>query len=349
MASSTLALAPVRPRGVWTRWLGAVTLGETLGFAVPALVGAGAYAAGAPDAAVVPLATAAGAGEGAILGYAQSRVLRRELTGFDARDWIVATSWAAVLAWALGMSLGVYGGSLPTGVRIGAAVLVGIVVLLAVGCAQWLVLRRYVAGAWLWIPANAAAWLLGVGAVFVGTAFVDEGDAAALVAAVSVASGLAMAVVVAAVTGLALLRLLRPAPSGRPRPLRFLNGVVNPFVRAILRSPAHRPASSSLLLLTYTGRRTHRRRSLPVMYARDGDRLVVVAGQPERKQWWRNLRGGAPVEVRVRGRRRQGRARIATEPHELAAALALYRERFPRAATSLDASTRPVVVLIDLT
>lgn len=120
------------------------------------------------------------------------------------------------------------------------------------------------------------------------------------------------------------------------KPMRFMNRFVNPFVRLLLRSPLHPLVSSSLVLLTYTGRRTGRRYSLPVMYARDGERLVLVASQPERKRWWRNLRGGAPVEVRVRGRDRRGEARVVLERPEIEQGLARYLARFPRAAKALQ-------------
>ena len=118
--------------------------------------------------------------------------------------------------------------------------------------------------------------------------------------------------------------------------MRFLNWFVNPFVRLLLRSPFHHLLSSSLIVLSYTGRRTGRRRSLPVMYARDGERLIVIAGQPERKRWWRNLRDGAPVEVRVRGRDRQGQGRLVLELQEAEQGLSLYLTRFPRTAKSLQ-------------
>jgi hypothetical protein len=186
-------------------------VGETLGFAVPGAVGALAFALGAPDAASVPLAVAAGAGEGTILGFAQSRVLRRELPGFVPHDWVAATAAAAMLAWAVGMSLGVYAGSLPTALLVAGLIVAPLVLLGSIGVAQWAVLRRYVAGAWRWIPANALAWLLGLVVPFAGMSLVDEGDPAGLVLAVGIASGLGMGLVVAAVTGRALVRLL-----GRP-------------------------------------------------------------------------------------------------------------------------------------
>lgn len=321
---------------LWARWAVATVAGETLGFGVPAAIGALAYGLNVPESGSVPLAVAAGAGEGAILGLAQSRVLRREIDRFRPRDWIAATAAAAALGWAVGMPLGVYGRLLPTAVLI-AGVIVGTIVLLtAVGGAQWLVLRRHVTSAGLWIPANALAWLLGLIVPFAGMSLVDGGHPAALILAVGIASGLGMGFVVAAVTGLALVCLLRPAPAGRPRPMRFFNRFVNPLVRALRRSPLHPLLSSSVAVVSYAGRRTGRRRSLPVMYVRDGDSLVVFAGHPERKRWWRNLRSAAPVDVHLRGRDYQGQGCLVTERGEIERGLALYLGRFPRAAKSLD-------------
>jgi hypothetical protein len=213
--------APVtRTRGLWSRWFAATLAGETAGFAVPALVGAAAFGAGVSDALSLPLAVAAGAAEGAILGFAQSSVLRRELAGFDRRDWVAATAGAAAVAWAIGMSLGVYGSALPPVALAVAGVAGGAAILVSIGAAQALVLRRHLPRARRWVTANAAAWLAGLPVPFAVMTLVDEESAPAAVAAAGLAGGLGMAAVVAAVTGLALVRLLaRPSPS--PVPLQL--------------------------------------------------------------------------------------------------------------------------------
>jgi hypothetical protein len=36
--------------------------------------------------------------------------------------------------------------------------------------------------------------------------------------------------------------------------------------------------------------------------------VTIGVGWPERKRWWRNLRGGAPVRVRLRGNIRSAHA-----------------------------------------
>jgi hypothetical protein len=83
----------------------------------------------------------------------------------------------------------------------------------------------------------------------------------------------------------------------------------NRVVRQLLRSPLHAPFSGRLVLITVTGRRSGREHTLPVAYKQDGERLAIPVMWPERKLWWRNLRDGAPVRLRLRGQERTGQAR----------------------------------------
>ena len=50
----------------------------------------------------------------------------------------------------------------------------------------------------------------------------------------------------------------------------------NGLVLALLRSPAHRLLSGMAIELRYTGRRSGRQFTLPVQYAREGNRLLVA-------------------------------------------------------------------------
>jgi deazaflavin-dependent oxidoreductase (nitroreductase family) len=57
-----------------------------------------------------------------------------------------------------------------------------------------------------------------------------------------------------------------------------------------------------LLLLTTTGRRTGERRTTPMMFHRDGDRLLLIAsnmGAPRHPDWYRNLIADPHVTVEV--------------------------------------------------
>jgi deazaflavin-dependent oxidoreductase (nitroreductase family) len=57
-----------------------------------------------------------------------------------------------------------------------------------------------------------------------------------------------------------------------------------------------------LVLLTTTGRRTGERRTTPIMFHRDGDRVLVIAsgaGAPRHPEWYLNLVAHPEVTVEV--------------------------------------------------
>jgi deazaflavin-dependent oxidoreductase (nitroreductase family) len=121
-----------------------------------------------------------------------------------------------------------------------------------------------------------------------------------------------------------------------------LQRVGNLFVIGLLRSPLHRLASGSLLLITYRGRRSGRCFTIPVMYAEREGTLTIFVGHSERKRWWQNLRVGAEVEVRLRGRRLRGRARVVGD----SAAVETYLDRYPRARRAIEAAPSPTFVRV---
>ncbi|GAA0262328.1 hypothetical protein GCM10010492_74250 [Saccharothrix mutabilis subsp. mutabilis] len=187
------------------RWFWWVTAGEAVGFAVPAVVGA---LSTAPVALVL-----AGCVEGAVLGAAQAHVLRRVVRGFDARAWVVATVLGAGFTWSVAMTavaLGERAARWPLPLLVAVAVVAGLPALVAIGFTQWLVLRRSVPRSAGWIWANGLAWAaaLTVFAAFT-TPLWRPGQATATVVLVGAAGGVLMAATMAAVTGLALRRLVK--------------------------------------------------------------------------------------------------------------------------------------------
>ena len=85
------------------------------------------------------------------------------------------------------------------------------------------------------------------------------------------------------------------------------------------------------------------------MYAESGRYLVVCAGRPREKRWSRNLRGGAPVELVLRGDHLPERADVASKDDASDAdALALYAAKFPEAGAHLQAGEEAVLVHIEL-
>lgn len=194
------------------RWFVAVTAGETLGFAAPAVAGAltvdsapGMIAAALLIAAVV---------EGGVLAFFQSRVLRWWLPEFPVRDWIVATTAGAVVAWTVGLAPVLYGdrlGNWPAVVQIPAVAAGALVIVFAIGVAQWYVLRRWSERAVLWIWGNAVGWIAGLAAfTTVTTPLWRTGQSTMVTAVIGALGGVVMAAVVAVTTGIFLVRILVP-------------------------------------------------------------------------------------------------------------------------------------------
>lgn len=71
------------------------------------------------------------------------------------------------------------------------------------------------------------------------------------------------------------------------------------FMTWMLRSPFH-IFMSGILLITVTGRKTGRLISTPVNYVRDGETLLMTSKVD--RTWWKNLRGGAKVALRLNGK-----------------------------------------------
>lgn len=90
---------------------------------------------------------------------------------------------------------------------------------------------------------------------------------------------------------------------------------VNPVARWLLRSRFHGPVSKQLLVLRYRGRRSGRTYELPVGYHDiDGDCCLLT-----NSGWRVNFRGGAPVELVLRGEHRRAHATLVEDPDTVAA------------------------------
>lgn len=71
------------------------------------------------------------------------------------------------------------------------------------------------------------------------------------------------------------------------------------------------------MLLTFTGRKSGKEYVVAIRYLRDGEHVVCFTDS----KWWLNLRGGAPVEMLLAGRKLRGiatpvedRATVARRP-----------------------------------
>ena len=214
---------------LWLRWVFANAVGEALGLGTTALIGAAIVSSlGEGTSVLATLALAAVAVlagtlvEGTVVGTAQWLVLRGPLPGIRWRTWAVATGAGAFLAWLLGMipstvlSLGADSGGAGAApaepsntVVLALAFLMGLVLGPVLGFVQWLVLRRFVSHAALWMPANAFAWAFGMVVIFAGIDPAISGGFGFLSVAILTLTLACAGAVVGAIHGLALVWLLR--------------------------------------------------------------------------------------------------------------------------------------------
>jgi hypothetical protein len=111
--------------------------------------------------------------------------------------------------------------------------------------------------------------------------------------------------------------------------------IINPIMRTLLRSPLHGLLSDSLMLITYTGRKSQRQFTTPVRYLPVDDSIQCFTS-PE-TQWWKNMRGGAQVTLRVKNEDKTYQAiAIENDPGQIKEKLIHYLHVFPQDAAYHD-------------
>lgn len=89
------------------------------------------------------------------------------------------------------------------------------------------------------------------------------------------------------------------------------------------------------MLVTFTGRKSGRQFTTPVRYIRDGE--TVRCFTSAENQWWRNLRGGADVVLRIEGKDVSYHATaVENNPQEVRKWLQYYLGLFPQDAAYHD-------------
>ena len=73
----------------------------------------------------------------------------------------------------------------------------------------------------------------------------------------------------------------------------------NPIMCWLLRSPLHSLASKNMMLMTYKGRKSGKFYTTPMNFLPMGEALYTTSTRE--RVWWRNLRGGAEVRLRLQG------------------------------------------------
>ena len=118
----------------------------------------------------------------------------------------------------------------------------------------------------------------------------------------------------------------------------------NPIMSWMIRSPLHFMVSKNTMLMTYTGRKSGKSYTTPMNYlAMDG---ALYTNSNRERIWWRNLRGGAQVTLRLKGEDVPARAEVIEDPSAVAGYLNEYLEAAPQLAkymqVRLDENGKPL-------
>jgi hypothetical protein len=159
--------------------------------------------------------------EGALVGFAQGRVIHRVAPSIPVGRWTVATAVGAGVAWLLGMVPSTIISLLQTDepatatsfepaawLQYGLAVLMGLTLGLVLAFPQMLVLRRISPRPTVWPTANALAWAVGIPLIFIGMDRLPWGGPQPLIVVGVVVICFTMGGVVGAVHGVYLRRIL---------------------------------------------------------------------------------------------------------------------------------------------
>ncbi len=87
----------------------------------------------------------------------------------------------------------------------------------------------------------------------------------------------------------------------------LLYRIINPIVKALLRSPLHGVMSGNTLIIEFTGRKSGRSLSTPISYWENEGRVHAFTSKASK--WWLNLQNEAQVHLVIKGKR------IATVAH----------------------------------
>lgn len=222
-------------RAVWRKWVVANGLGEFVGLTATMAMTAGLFSVndtmslGTALLAAVGVAIAGAAVEGAVVGLAQWSVLKESLPGFEWKPWVAATAIGALVAWLLGMMPSTFFQAMASGaeatadaapfdpplvLQLALAVGMGAVLGPFLGVPQWLVLRRHLPRAGRWVLANSVAWAAGMPMIFLATGMIGAAWSTTAIFATVAAGCLAAGLVVGAVHGLWLVRMLAEREAG---------------------------------------------------------------------------------------------------------------------------------------
>ena len=106
----------------------------------------------------------------------------------------------------------------------------------------------------------------------------------------------------------------------------------NNFVKFFLQTPLH-VFMGDTMLITVTGCKTGRKYTTPVGFYRDRDILWIISSRD--RTWWRNVDGGADVEMRIHGKDVTGFAKAILDEETVAKQVLEYVRQIPMSAKAM--------------
>jgi hypothetical protein len=122
----------------------------------------------------------------------------------------------------------------------------------------------------------------------------------------------------------------------------------NTFVIWLIKSPFHGLMSRNTVLISFEGRETGKRYTVPVNFVHvvgeEGDHLLITSERV--RTWWRNLQGGSPVDLLMQGKNLKAMAHSLVEIQTVKDGLMSYFAHAPGSAryfnVGLDEGGRPL-------
>ncbi len=100
-----------------------------------------------------------------------------------------------------------------------------------------------------------------------------------------------------------------PRPAMETKPPKFIMKLGNIFMKRMVRGKM----GESMMLITFTGRKSGKTFTTVIGYTREGNTLTCFTDSP----WQKNLVGGAPVTVTIKGKEIKGLATPLSEQDQL--------------------------------
>jgi deazaflavin-dependent oxidoreductase (nitroreductase family) len=126
---------------------------------------------------------------------------------------------------------------------------------------------------------------------------------------------------------------------------KLRNRILNTLLIPLLRSPGHKMVSKTVMLITFTGRKTGQEYRFPVGYTREDDTITIFTRKD--RNWWRNLQDGAEVTLRIRGKNLKATATSLLQD-DVETMYPLMEEMYPTLSEQDKVELAPNMVMIQL-